>query len=165
MISVISFIYNVSAWNPYQISDIKKVESVQAKFTRMVCRKLNIGYSSYQHRLQMLNLETLEIRRVKFDMIIIYKILNNLLDLPFNHFFTLNPSLLLYSLRRHSLSLLKPKLSKTSTRLNFFSYRTINTWNLLPQDIVTSKSLTIFKSKLKIFDLTKIYNSRLSPYY
>ena len=40
--------YNVSVWRPYEIGDIRKIESVQATFTRLVCKKLNIKYDSYK---------------------------------------------------------------------------------------------------------------------
>ena len=42
--------YNVSAWMPYHIGDIRKIESVQATFTRLVCRKLNIKYNRNNHK-------------------------------------------------------------------------------------------------------------------
>ena len=46
---------------PYQAGDVRKIESVQATFTRLVCRKLNIKYESYKHRLCFLSLDTLKI--------------------------------------------------------------------------------------------------------
>ena len=55
--------YNISAWMLYQADDIKKIESVQATFTRLVCRKLNIRYDSYKHHFNFLNFDTLEIRQ------------------------------------------------------------------------------------------------------
>ena len=100
--------YNVSAWMPYQVGDIRRIESVQATFTRLVCRKLNIKYESYKHRLRLFNLDTLEIRRIKYDLILIFKIIHNLIDLQFDDFFSISPSLKLYQLRRHKLHLNKP---------------------------------------------------------
>ena len=149
--------YNVSVWNPYHIGDIKKVELVQATFTRIVFRKLNIKYDSYRHRLEILNLDTLEIRRLKLDLISIYKILHNLVELKFENFFTISPTLKLYNLRRHELHLQKPKLPQTSVRQHFFTYRTVNIWNQLPQDIVNSSSLENFKFKLNSLDLNAIH--------
>ena len=153
--------YNVNAWMPILKSDIRKVEQVQATFTRLVCRKLNIKYNNYNHRLHILNLETLEIRRIKNDLIIIYKILNNLIDLKFDNFFKFNQNLNYYNLRRHPLALAKPPLTKTSIRRNFFNNRCINLWNKLPEEIVVSDSLAIFKTKLNKFDLYSIYSTNL----
>ena len=153
--------YNVSAWLPYQTGNIKKIESVQATFTRMVCRKLNIKYDSYHHRLQMFNLDTLETRRIKYDLILIYKIVNKLVDLHFNDFFSISPTLKLYSLRRHSLHLQKPKMPKTAAKLNFFTHRTINIWNQLPKDVVTANSLMLFKLRLNKVNFNSLYVSKL----
>ena len=153
--------YNVSTWMPSLIGDIKLVESVQGKFTRLLCRKLNIKYNNYYHRCNILNLETLEIRRVKFDLILIFKIINNLINLDFSTYFTYNYNHQSYNLRRHTLSFKKPNLAKTSVRNNFFSFRCINTWNSLPEEVVTSNSLNNFKLKLNKFDLYSIYTSKI----
>ena len=157
--------YNVCTWMPSLIGDIRKLESVQGKFTRLLCKKLNIRYNNYFHRLETLNLETLEIRRVKQDLILIYKILNNLIDLDFDKFFTFNPALNLYSLRRHKFYIQHSHMPETSVRNNFFSYRIINTWNNLPEVVVSQKSLSLFKNKLNEFNLYSIYKSKLeSPF-
>ena len=141
--------------------DIKKVESVQSKFTRFLCKRLNISYNNYEHRLTKLNLETLEIRRVKSDLILIYKIFNKLIDLNFNDFFTLDQTHLFYNLRKHKLSIQIPKLCKTSVRNNFFNYRCTKIWNGLPEEVVTSVSLSIFKNKLNKINLYNLYTSKL----
>ena len=146
---------------PSQKGNIKKVESVQATFTRLLCRKLNISYNNYSHRLSILNLETLEMRRVKTDLIFLYKVLHNLVDLDFNDFFKLSSTAQFYNLRRHSYHIERPKPFKTSVRNNFFINRPINTWNSLPNDIVSSKTLKIFKTKLNNFDLSNIFISKL----
>jgi len=84
--------YNVSIWMPYQVGDIRKIESVQATFMR-ICRKLNIKYESYKHCLSFFNLDTLEIWIIKWDFILIFKIIHNLIDLQFDDFFSISPSL------------------------------------------------------------------------
>ena len=146
---------------PVLISDIKKIESVQAKFTRYLCKKLNIKFSNYTDRLNILQLETLEIRRLKFDLILAYKILNNYVDLDPNHFFTHSTCLELYSLRRHQHHLQKPNLAKTAIRNNFYSYRIVNTWNQLPDKIVTANSLQSFKIQLNAINLYEFYTTKL----
>ena len=134
--------------------DVKKVEQVQAKFTRLLCRKLNIKYKSYKERLLILNLESLEARRIKTDLTIIYKIVHNLVDLEFDNYFEFYQSN--YNLRRHSLTLKNQIPPKSFARKNFFSIRNVSIWNSLPATIVESKSLTAFKNRLKKFDLSCI---------
>ena len=150
--------YNVSIWAPQSISDIKLAESIQKTFTRKLCKKLNIKYESYADRLTILQIESLEYRRVKFDLILLYKILNNIVHANNENLFLFSNIQNSYNLRRHSLHLLKPPLVKTSTRTNFFSHRIINIWNNLPDSIVTSPSLIIFKQRLNLFSLCNIHN-------
>ena len=154
------FEYNVSAWMLYQVGDIRKIESVQATSTRLVCRKIIIKYESYKHRLRLFNLDTLKIQRIKYELILIVKIIHNLIDLQFDDVFSISPSLKLYQLRRHKLHLSKPTPPATVTSLNFFSYRTISTWNHLPLEIVMSKSLVLFKKKLNCYNIANIVISK-----
>lgn len=146
--------YNTSIWNPFLISDIKLIESVQRRFTRIVCNRLNLNFSSYSERLTILELESLEIRRVKFDLILLYKILHKLIYIDFESFFTINR--FSYNLRRHNLSLRGSDPHKSRIRSNFFAHRVINVWNKLPESLVNSPTLTIFKSNLNRVDLKEL---------
>ena len=149
--------YNVSIWSPHKIGEIKIAEQVQKTYTRIVCKKLNIKYNNYKDRLNLFNINSLEYRRVKFDLILLYKIVNKLIDLNFSTYFTLSDYSCVYNLRRHRFNLKKPPTAKTSTRNNFFSYRIINTWNKLPNYIVSAKSLDAFKHTLNAYDLSLVY--------
>ena len=95
---------------PHQVGDIKKIESVQALFTRLVCRKLDVKYDSYKYRLSFLSLDTLDIRQIKYDLILFFTFFYNLVDLKFDDFFFISSSLKLYRLRRNILHLNKPVL-------------------------------------------------------
>lgn len=145
--------YNSSIWNLNLIKDIRKIESIQIQFTQKLCQKLNIKYSSYNHRLKILNLETLEIRRLKSDLKLVYKIHNNLINLNINEFFTQSTLDNSYNLRRHDKYLKLPDLCKTTIRRSFFSLRIVKIWNKLPQYVIRSKSLPIFKDNLDSLEL------------
>ena len=93
--------YNVSIWSPFLIKDLILAENTQKSFTRKLCKKLNLKYENYEDRLKILNLESLELRRVKFDLILVYKLLNNLLDVNSSNFFVLNNIQSKYILRRN----------------------------------------------------------------
>ena len=149
--------YNVSVWSPHKIGEIKLAEQVQKTYTRIICKKLNIKYNDYKHRLNLLNIESLEYRRVKFDLIQVYKIINNIIDIDCSKFFTFSNYNSIYELRRHRFNLKKPPIAKTSIRNYFFSHRVINTWNKLPNYIVSAKSLDNFKHSLNRYDLCEVY--------
>ena len=65
--------YACVVWNPYQFGDI--LEQVQRHVTR-ACPSLS--HLSYHDRLMALNLPSLLYRRRRMDMIMMYKILNDL---------------------------------------------------------------------------------------
>ena len=152
--------YNSTTWNPYLISDVLKLESVQRTFTRKLFKKLNLSYNDYGHRLQILGLETLEARRVKLDLILTYKILNNLVDIKSSDFFKINPVMNSYSLRRHKFYLQKPFTPNSAIPANFFTYRVLNTWNKLPSFIVNSENLSTFKLRLNQIDINEFYQPK-----
>ena len=58
-------------WSPYTVQDIKTLEKVQMRATKLIKR---IRHLSYMERLKYLNLPTLHYRRLRGDMILVYKI-------------------------------------------------------------------------------------------
>ena len=70
--------YASNVWSPHFVTDIRKVESVQHKFTKRLP-----GYShlSYPDRLVRLNLDSLVVRRLRHDLILTYKIVFDLTDM------------------------------------------------------------------------------------
>ena len=116
------------------------VESVQRRATRIIPELRNLSYSE---RLQELNIPTLLYRRKRADMIHVFKIMKGIDDVPIEDFFQVADS----STRGHSLKLYKPRFSK-SVRQHSFSVRIIEEWNSLPEDVVSTKSVIQFKTKL-----------------
>lgn len=137
--------YASPVWSPYLLQDIDLLESVQRSFTRGLpgLRHLSAG-----DRLRAVGLEPLELRRLRADLILTYKILHGLLaiDLPFFE----QPYLT--STRGHSLKLRVLK-SNRECRRHFFALRVVNIWNSLTNEIVTAPTLSIFKKRLYSFSL------------
>ena len=79
---------NTQVWNPWLHKDIHCIERVQRFFTRAIFKRAGISYMDYVDRLANLGLQSLEYRRVFYDLVMCYKIYNNLVDLPFESFFT-----------------------------------------------------------------------------
>src|SRR5688572_9934880 len=79
--------YCVQAWCPYLKKDIDKLEKVQARATRLIkdCRNL-----SYENRLKYTGLTTLSERRIRGDLIEVFKILKRFSKVNYNTGFKLS---------------------------------------------------------------------------
>ena len=140
--------FNTPVWSPYLIGDIDKVEHIQRKFTKIAFRRCNFPTTTYEDRLEKLGQLSLERRRIFFDLILLYKILNNLSELNFDDYFILVSSG--YNLRSHSYQIdCKAKHDSLQWHNSFFA-RIPSLWNKLPSHIVDSPSLSIFKCQLKV---------------
>ena len=139
--------YNSPVWNPYLIKDIDHLERVQRRFT-----KYSHGCSglTYKQRLDKLNLESLEYRRLVFDLVLMYRIVYGKIALKFVDYFTFAPSV---GTRGHRLKVSLPAF-RTVQQQNSFFCRVPKIWNYLPPDVVESRSVNSFKSSLASADLT-----------
>ena len=77
---------NSIIWNPSTLADIDRVEDVQRRFSKFLPGLYNV---SYQDRLSILNIDSLEVRRLNADLVFLYKMIHNLVDLEFGNFFSL----------------------------------------------------------------------------
>ena len=143
--------YNTPVWSPYLQKDICKVEQVQRNFTKRVCIRCNIPFNSYSDRLYKLNLHSLEYRRIKFDIILIFKIINGFSDLNFHEYFVFR--CLPYNFRGNSRKIETIKNFRSDHWKNSFFVRASNYWNRLPDEIASSPTLCLFLSRIKKFDL------------
>ena len=69
--------YANSVWCPYKLGDIKEIEKVLKRATKLI---INFKNMSYTDRLQHLNLPTLKYRRLRGDMIEVFKITHKIYD-------------------------------------------------------------------------------------
>jgi ribonuclease P/MRP protein subunit RPP40 len=63
--------YNTQVWSPFSVQQITAIENVQRKFTKCMP---GLNKLPYYQRLAKLDLESLEIRRLRADLILAYKI-------------------------------------------------------------------------------------------
>ena len=129
--------YCTPVWSPHTLADIHTLENVQRRFTKKIPGMFNL---SYLDRLESLGLETLEIRRLRFDLITAYKIYFGAIKTRYNF---LTPAAQKIT-RGHDHKLTLPKI-RTDTCKYFFSYRIAKIWNTLNADF---NSLNSFKSSL-----------------
>jgi hypothetical protein len=139
---------STAVWSPYLKKDIMCVEKVQRKFTK---RLLSPSTLTYEQRLEILKLETLEKRRIFFDLCLVFKMLRNVVDLPFEDFFTNRVS----TTRCANTYKITVNKCRVDCRKYFFSNRVVHIWNSLPQEIVSASHVTAFKHRLRKFDISK----------
>jgi len=110
---------------------------------------------SYHKRLTVLNLETLEYRRLSSDLTLYYKVFHNLAPwAPSGYFNIVIPPHNLHSVH-HDFNIRKP-LRRTNIFANdFLPNRCVSAWNGLPSFIVNSKTVASFKRPLVSVDLSK----------
>ena len=137
----------VCYWNPYELSDIKKLESVQRRFTKRIPGMRQV---CYQERLNRLSLQTLERHRLEIDLCMVYRIVYGLCDLKFEDFFQTSPC----DVTRGHCKKLFVSGCRRDCRKNFFSLRTVPIWNSLPNAAVSSGSLKSFKTRIASCDFT-----------
>ena len=140
--------FNSVVWNPTQIFLIDLLESVQRKFTKRIPSLSNLNYLD---RLKVINLEPLELRRLKTDLIHYYKFI----VLPFNpelkdRFLHYNPP---PSSRSGAPYLHKPIRRSTMMDSSFF-YRSVHIWNALPAEFKNCTSIHSFKYSIHNYDFT-----------
>ena len=142
--------YGSCVWSPHHVGKIKQVESVQRRFTK---RLLGFAVLDYRSRLQKLNIESLEMRRLRQDLVYTYKILFGLTDQSSTDFFTLTNSVHSASTRGHRYKLF-PTYNRVDLHKYFFSNRVIKSWNSLPAKEEHFRSLSVFKRFIRAADLT-----------
>jgi len=69
--------YANSVWCPYKQGDIKELEKIQKRATKLA---INLKKIPYKDRLMHLKLPTLKCRRLRGDMIEVFKITHNVYD-------------------------------------------------------------------------------------
>jgi hypothetical protein len=133
--------YATPIWNSPAVHHISILERVQKRFTK---RLEGMNDQSYEDRLRCLKLPLLSQRRAFFDLVCLYQILNGLLisKCSIQRKFTSK------HLRGHSQMLAKAQCL-SECRKRFFTLRVINQWNSLPDNVVRSTTLQMFKARLR----------------
>ena len=127
-------------WGPYYKEDIKAIEGVQRRATKLVTQHRDLPY---EDRLRALNLPSLAQRSRRGDMIFTYKLMIGKTNISKDDFFTSTN----LTTRGHQFKNLKRQASKLP-RINTFSNRIVNDWNQLPSKIVQTTSINSFKNRL-----------------
>lgn len=132
--------YAVQFWAPTLRKDIQRLERVQSRATKLIP---SIRHMGYERRLRALGLFSLETRRLRGQLIEVFKILHGFDNLDHERLFKLNRN----ATRSNGWKLDLPRYTCNAVG-NFFTVKICNTWNKLPADVVDSSTVEQFKTRL-----------------
>ena len=100
----------------------------------------------YNDRLKEFGLTTLETRRKRDDLIEAVKIIKGFEDVNSELFVPF--AITTAHIRGHKLNFVKKGVKLNVRKKNFFSQRVVNDWNILPETVINSSSINMFKNRL-----------------
>ena len=137
--------YASPVWCPSSIGLSQEIANVQSRHTRRLPGLRGIPYSD---RLQQLHLDTLELRRRRFDLFIAFKALRGMLDIDSRLIgIELNSTAAMHT--RGSgvdMTLYRASSSHTSSA---FCFRIASLWNALSPNAKSAPTLSVFTRALQ----------------
>ena len=139
--------YGNVIWYPYLKRQSIQIEKIQRRATKIVpeCKGRD-----YEQRLKILRLYSLKGRRIRGDLIQVYKIFQGIDDMDNK----LLPLATYHSTRNQDFKL-RTRFSKRDIRKYTFTNRVVEIWNSVPTEIKNAPSLNSFKNRL---DSNKRFN-------
>ena len=142
--------YANPVWNPRYKKDIRNIENVQKRATKMIPTLRDLPYKD---RLKTLKLPTLAYRRLRGDMIEVYKLTRGKYDPEVSDLLCQHKKVIPHTADRtrgHCEKLYKRK-HRLEVRKHNFTFRVVDPWNSLPEMVVTAPSLHSFERRLDKF--------------
>ena len=128
-----------SVWSPQHIQDQQLIEGVLHRATKYIH---GLKDAEYSDRLKRMTIPSMSYRRMRGDLIEVYKFMNNMYKCG-------NPFVVCKSgiTRGHKFKLVK-HFCVTNVRKHFFSNRVVNLWNSLDEATVEAATLNSFKNRI-----------------
>src|SRR5580692_7626088 len=132
--------YCIQAWSPHLRKDIDMIERVQRRATKMIEGFRDL---SYEERLERTGLISLEKRRVRGDLIQVFKFIKGFAKIDYRKIFEIST---VGKTRGHSLKLVKGQCNGEQWK-QFYSQRVVNSWSGLSQYVVDADRVNCFKNR------------------
>jgi hypothetical protein len=130
--------YGVQFWNPTYKKDVDMIERVQRRATRMIT---GLRTCPYDERLRVTKLFSLKRRRLRGDLIQVFRIYKGIDKVNWGDMFVAGKS---NRTRGHGERIYKERC-RLDVRKHFFTNRVVDLWNSLPEDILRVGSVVSFK--------------------
>ena len=138
--------YASSVWDPHHNNHIASIKKIQRRAVRWIFNDYDYSHS-VTAMLQSLTWPTLQHRRRRMRLTLLYKCINGLIALKIPNYFTpINTNTRLHHHRSYNFSYVR-----TDAYINNFFPRTIREWNDLPPQIIDSNSLDLFQQQLDFY--------------
>ena len=134
--------YENTVWRPSSMKHIKTLEAVQKRQKYGMLTLI-----TYADRLQSLNLSRLDLRRVRGELIQVFKFLNDYEKV------NLVRSPLFHNTNARGVLKLTTELCSHNSRSSFLFTRVSKIWNALPSNLKIAKSINEFKNLLDEINL------------
>lgn len=134
--------YAAAIWDPPTQRNINALEMVQRRGARFVMNDYQ-QTSSVTNMISKLGWEELKMRRARIKTILLFKIVNHLVDIPPEPFLIPTGAIT----RGHNIRFLLPHTRTITMQYSFFP-SAIRTWNTLPQELASMTSLEGFRQAL-----------------
>jgi ribonuclease P/MRP protein subunit RPP40 len=132
------------------------LEKIQHRATKLIPE---LRHLDYRERLKALNLTTLEIRRLRGDLIQVFKIMKGFEVVELSSLSIIDSLEAVgpgSAIRGHKMRIKAETVSNYLPRKNFFSNRVVFAWNRLPNKVIESATINQFKNNLDTFKLEEV---------
>ena len=134
--------YSSVVWDPHTAVEVNRLEMVQRRYAHYVCNDYGCT-SSVTSMLKNIGWEQLEERRAKSRVTMLYRIVNDLVDIPATDYLLQAPTT-----RKNSDATFRVPYARTLAYQRSFFPDSTRLWNGLLSDVIAAESLDTFKDRL-----------------